>query len=300
MRAKRSNLRDRRAPLGLAMTVLLGSLSLFMPLLFAAPRLKIEPPAKQIATGQSVLLKLRLEWPQAEGPYEINSLEPKLENLTLENQNQLQETGETVSQTLLYEFRPLKTGTAVIYPFEISYRKTETEPWIPILVPEQKIKVVSSLPLKATLVGLGLLAGLSAVIFAGYALWKFLKTRAAAKNVPPPDPKQRVYAKAEEFIATFTSPDPKEKLTHWSNQLKNVVATYYDISSKTATSAEVLSLLKAKELPAGEWNEVARLFGQLTEMQFSRQDIPAYDLDRMQKTLLQYVKGKIIIGNPNF
>jgi len=278
-------------------SILIGA---FVPLSFAAPRLKIEPPAKQIATDQSVTLKIRLEWPEVEGPYEINSLEPKLENLTLENQNQSQETGATVSQTLLYEFRPLKTGTAIIYPFEISYRKTETEPWIPILVPEQKIKVVPSIPFKVTLLWLGTAIGLLAVIFAGFKMGGLLKARAAARNVPPPDPKQRVYAKAEESIATFTSPDSKTKLTHWFNQLRTVIVTYYAVPSKITTSTEILSFLKAKGLPTGEWNEISRLFEQLTEMQFSRQDIPSHVLDRMQKTLLQYVKGKIIIGNSNF
>jgi hypothetical protein len=204
-----------------------------------------------------------------------------------------------VSQTLFYEFRPIKTGAAVIYPFEISYRKTETEPWIPILVPEHNIKIVSSIPFKATLLWLGIVAGLSATILAGFKFWRALKARASARNVPPPDPKQRVYAKAEESIATFTSPDSKLKLTHWFNQLRTVLATYYDVPPKINTSTEVLSFVKAKGLPAGEWNEISRLSEQLTEMQFSRQDIPACDLDRMQKTLLQYVKGKIIIGNSN-
>ena len=303
-------------------------MGVFASLGLAAPRLKVEPPAKQIATDESAILRIQLEWPKAEDPYEINSLEPKLENLILENQNQSQsisisenpklgqpwlpswerkskpgqsqETGETVSQTLLYQFRPLKTGTAVIYPFEISYRKTETDPWIPILVPEQKIKVVSNLPLKTALIGLGIIAGLTAAIFSGIRLRGFLEARKAARNAPPPDPKQRIYAKAEESIATFTSPDSKAKLTHWSNQLRTVVVTYYDFSPRTATHAEVLSFLKTKGLQAGELNEISGLFGQLTEMQFSRADIPAYDLDRMQKTLLQYVKGKIIIGDSNF
>ena len=60
----------------------------------------------------------------------------------------------------------------------------------------------------------------------------------------------------------------------------------------------MLSFLKEKGLPAGEWNEVSRLFEQLTELQFSRQDIAASKLERIQKTLLQYIKGKIIIENP--
>ncbi len=272
-------------------------IGIFSPSVFAAPRLKVEPPSKQIAADQSVILKLQLEWPKAEDPYELNSLEPKLENLTLENQNQSQETGETVSQTFSYEFRPLKPGTAVIYPFEISYRKSETDPWIPILVPEHRIHVVSSLPLKTTLLWISIAGGLLGVIFAGIKLAGLLKAQAAARNIPPPDPKQRIYAKAEESMSTFTSPDSKAKLTYWLNQLRTVIVTYYDVPLTGTATQEILSFLKAKGIPAGEWNEISRLFEQLTEMQFSRQDIAAYDLDRMQKTLLQYVKGKIIIEN---
>ncbi len=279
---------------------LLVMLGVCLPLGLAVPQLRIEPPAKKISTDQSVTLKLQLEWPQAEGPYEINALEPMLENLMLKDQNQSQETGETVSQTLLFIFQPVKPGVAVIYPFEISYRKIETDPWIPILVPEQKINVVASFPAKAILVELGFAAALGAAGYFSYKYFQIFKAREAAKNVPPPDPKQRIYAKAEESIANFSSPNAKEKLVHWSNQLRTVIVAYYDVTSKSATNTEILSFLKAKELPMGEWNEVSGLFAQLTEMQFSRQDIPAYDLDRMQKTLLQYVKGKIIIGNSNF
>ncbi|MFH0986324.1 MAG: hypothetical protein V1882_12480 [Candidatus Omnitrophota bacterium] len=271
----------------------------FAPLCLAAPNLKIESPKKQISHEENATLKVRLEWPLAEGPYEINSLEPKLENLTLESQNQSQETGETVSQTFLYTFRPVKTGTALIYPFEISYRKADAEPWAPLFIPEQKITIVRGFPFKAMLIGLSVAGAFLIAVFIGFKQWTLSQERAAAKNMLPPDPRQRVYAKAEEAIANFSSPKPKEKMVHWANQLRTVVMTYYDIDSKTATQTEILAFLKAKELSAGEWNEISRLFEQLTEMQFSRQDIPSYDLDRMQKTLLQYVKGKIIIGNPN-
>lgn len=272
---------------------------IFMPLGFAAPRLKIEPPRKQIATDQTAILKVHLEWPQEEGPYEITSLEPKLENLTLENQNQSQESGASVRQVLFYEFRPVKTGQAVIYPFEVSYRRSDSEPWTPVLVPEHTIKVTPAIPVKPVLIGIGIALSLFVLIFAGVKIAGYLKKKASIRNAPPPDPKQRIYATAEEAIATFSSPDTKTKLTHWAGQLRTVVATYYDMPAKTVTSAEVLSFLKARDLPVGELNEVVRLFDQLDEMQFSRQDIPAYDLSRAQKTLLQYIKGKIIIGNSN-
>ena len=269
------------------------------PWALAVPRLKIDPPVKKIPLDQLAILKIRLEWPQDEGPYEINSREPTLENLTLEKQNQSQETGAAVRHTLTYEFRPVKKGAAVIDPFEVSYRKSETEPWIPLMIPEQNMTVVSSWPLRSILIGLLIAAGFLALILTGFKVRTTLAARNAARNRPPPDPKQRIYAKAEESIATFVSPDPKEKLIHWSNLLRTVVVTYYDISDGKTTLAEVLSRLRSKGLLAGEWNEVSRLFEQLSEMQFSRQDIPAHALEQLQKTLLQYVRGKIIIGNSN-
>ena len=263
-----------------------------------APNLKIEPPAQRVALGKNVVLKIQLEWPREEGSYEINSLEPKLENLALVDQHQSQETGLTVSQTFLYEFRPLRTGTAVIYPFEINYRESEVSPWVSLLVPEQKIKVVSDLAFKVALIGSGIVAVLLVAIFVGLRQWERWKIRAADKRVLPVDPKQQIYKQAETAIKSFNSPHPKEKINHWANQFRIVVAAYYDVST-VATPAEILSFLKIKGIPAGDCNEISRIFEELTEMQFARHDISVYDLTRMERTLLQYVTGKIIIGASN-
>ena len=265
-------------------------LAIFTPMAFAAPNLKVTPIPPQISTGQNAVLILQLEWSAAEDPYEIHSLEPKVENLELIDQNQSQETGPVISQTIKYSFRPLKKGSALIYPFEISYRKSEADPWSPLLVPEQKIRVVSSFPLKGILSGILLLCAASALGFGIYKIITNSAKRKAKEEMPPQDPRQRIYANAEEAIATFTSPEAKIKLTHWSNQLRAVVTAYYDVPAGLA-SAELVLRLKAQGLPTGEWNEVSRLFEQLTEMQFSRQDIPSYDLDRMQKSLLQSSAG---------
>ena len=309
----------------LILGLLLGGL--FVPFAFAEPRLKIDPPAKKITVDQTAVLTIRLEWPQSEGPYEINPRQPKLENLELVKHNQSQsisissnpklgqswlpstretsepgqsqETGATVSHALFYEFRPVKKGAAVIYPFEVSYKRPDAEAWTPLMVPEQNISVVPQSPLRSIFIGFFVLAGVSVIIFASFKIGSSWMARTAAKNMPPPDPKQRLYGKAEETIATFVSSDPKEKITLWSNLLKSVVGTYYGLPYEKESLAGVLSHLRSKGLPAGEWNEVSRIVERLSELQFSRQDIPAHDLEETQKTLLQYVRGKIIIGNSN-
>ena len=269
------------------------------PLVFAVPHIKISSPDKHISVDQNATLTLQLEWPASEDPYEINSLEPKVENLTLVDQHQSQETGSVISQTITYSFRPLHQGTAFIYPFEISYRKSDADPWSPLLVPEQNIRVTSGVPVKSLILWLSLLCGAAAAVFTALKIVKFFNKQRSLKETPPPDPKQRIYANAEEAIATFASPDSKAKITHWSQQFRTVVATYYDAPTGTGSNTALLALLKTKELPSGEWNEVSRLLDQLTEMQFSRQDLPSSDLEKLQKTLLQYIKGKIIIKNPD-
>jgi hypothetical protein len=168
-------------------------------------------------------------------------------------------------------------------------------PWDSLLVPEHTIKVVSDLPVRVALIGSGLVAGLLLAIFVGLKQWERWKLRVSARHMLPVDPKQRVYRQAEESIMNFNSPYPKEKITHWSDQFRIVVETYYEVSS-AASPTDILSFLKVKGIPAGDWNEVSRIFGELTEMQFSRHDISDYDLARMERTLLQYVTGKIIIG----
>lgn len=275
-------------------------LSLFVPLALATPQLKLDPPKKKLVVGEDATLTLHLEWPIAEGPYEINSLEPKLENLTLEAQNQSQETGSTVLHTITYTLRPVQKGTARIYPFEISYRSSEDAPWIPILVPEQSLRVTPRFPLKLILINLGILGLVAGTGFAAWRWWETRRKQEEAKLTPPRDPKQRIYAKAEEAIATFTSPNSKEKIERWTEQLRAVITTYYDIPSRTATNTEILHFLEEKNLPAGEKNEIARLLQIQEELRFSRQDIPPHELEQTQKTLLQYVRGKIIIDPAPF
>ncbi len=273
-----------------------GVMLLFLaPVTWAAPQLKLDPPEKKISAGKTTALTLYLEWPKSEGPYEIHSREPKLENLTLEAHNESQETGATILHTITFTVRTIQKGSARIYPFEISYRTSEDAPWIPILVPEQQIQVTPSFPLRGVLVSLGIVMFPAACAIAGWKWSEARQKQEAALLSPPKDPKQRVYARAEEAIATFSSPSSKEKIDRWTEQLRAVITTYYDIPSPNATNAEILDLLAARDLSAGERNEVSRLLQRQEELRFSRQDIPPHELEQTQKTLLQYVRGKIII-----
>ena len=273
------------------------ALVLFVPVSSAIPSLKIEPAPHKITENMTVTLRVLLEWPQAEGPYEIKTTEPALEGLLLVGQNQSQETANVVRQTITYELRPAGRGKARILPFEVSYRRADAETWVPLLIPEQNIDVVSAAPAKILLASLWI-AVAGAILLGTVLLIKRINAnQTAANKVPPQNPKQGIYARAQEAITTFAAPGPKERLAHCVAQLRAVVSTYYDLPTDATSEGSFLALLKKKGLPQAEWAEVSDLFEQLEQMRFSRQDLTAYELNRMQKTLLQYIQGKIIMGN---
>ena len=208
---------------------------LSIPALEAVPNLRIERVPRKITDNKTATAKVLLEWPQAEGPYEINATEPALENLSMVRQSQSLETGALVCHTIIYEFRPLGAGKARVLPFEVSYRSSDAAPWVPLLVPEQDLDVVSSVPGKIIWISVWIAAGIAFSVVAGLLIAKTLQRREVAKKIVPPDPKQRIYAKAQEAIATFSSTDPKERLGYFASQLRTVAGAYYDLPSEAMT-----------------------------------------------------------------
>lgn len=295
-----SGTRSRRSETGCRIGFLVALALFFLPLCgHAAPLLKVQAPPAKITENQTAGLQVTLEWPASEGPYEIQSPEPVMENLELVQQSQSQETGSLSTVTITYELRPVKRGEARVYAFEVRYRAAAAEIWEALSVPEQRFEVVRAFPAKWILIGTAAGGGLVLILWIMAVFLKELKARRSARNRVPPDPKQRIYAKAEEAIATLSSPDAKEKLQIWSAELKTVVRTYYDIPSTVTTETAILEVLKIRGLPAGESNEISRIFNQLSQMKFAQDDMSSAEMEQLQKTLLQYVHGKIIIGKSN-
>lgn len=276
------------------------SISLFWsPVAMMALHLRVEPLPEKINDTQTVTLAVTLEWPQTEGPYEIQAPEPALENLVLLRQGQLQESGPLTTYSIIYEFRPIKKGQATIASFEIRYRLASAQTWEVLSVPKQRFNVVASFPFKIILLMMIVLAGTVGILWLAFLMIKGIRVRKALAKQLPPDPKQKIFTHAAEMIATFASPDAKEKLQHWSMEFKTVILTYYSLSPAVASEAQILDILKTRNLPAGEWNEISRIFAQLSQMKFAKLDLSSQELEQLQKTLLQYVRGKIIIENSN-
>lgn len=264
---------------------------------YAAPQPKVQSLPNKIASDQLLTLRIDLEWPSEEGVYEIHPSEPQADHLSLIRQYQSQETGAVMRHILFYDFQPLTRGSAKIYSFEIRYRRSNTDAWSTLQIPEQHIEITQAFPMKLWLMISGSIAGLIILIGVGWQVLKKIKRKAELKNASPPDPKQERYLEAQNAISCFSSRDPKEKLRCWSAEFKKVVRVYYDIPPQNTSDNEILTFLKNKNLSHAELNEISRLFDQLARLKFSSWELSAQETAFMQKTLLKYVRGKIIIGN---
>lgn len=264
--------------------------------LMAAPNLRVVSPPSKVPLQQSVVLRVILEWPSAEGPYDINPGEPLLENLNRGSQTQSQETGPQItSHILVYEFTPMGKGPARILPFEVNFRLTAEDPWTPLLVPEQSVEVVKAFPSTFLIIS-GFVGILGAIIVAvSMLVRKAIAKRQLASATEIRDPKQKIYVEARDSLLAFQSMEPKERLRHYAAQLRKVVSTYYDLCPADTAEGSLRDHLQKMNLPHGEWAEVSGLLEQLEQMRFSNRPASPYDIDRMQKTLLQYMQGKIII-----
>lgn len=261
--------------------------------------MKVASPPPKVAAGDRFTFQLELEWPNSEGPYEIQSGDPLFENLTLRHQRQSEETSPGKTRiTITLELEAIKAGEGRILPFEVRYRKAGTEPWQSLPVIAQKIQVSRAFPWKTFKPVFLILMGSAVAIGGTVAFLKFRKETERRKSICPPDPKQRAYAHADEAITTYKGETQQETLNHWANQIKQVIMTYYDIPPKTAaTGAEVLAVLKSRALPAGEFAEIGRLFREIEQLKFAPRTLPIREMEALQKTLLQYIRGKIIIEN---
>ena len=259
------------------------------------------PP--DIREGQEISFKLTFDWPAHEGEYEFKP--PS--NLTVSqiqvlDMNQSMESypptalGFVCKYTLIYKLKFLGTGHATIAAFDVPYRKPNSAHWGKSHVPEIALDIQSGIPWALILCVILVLIGTGA-----FFLFSALRNREPSENAIPVDPKQRIYKSAAEKIGVNIfgcSPSIVQTfLQDWSAELQQVLIACYGIPAGPATKADILRKLSAINIPAHELSQVTAVLNTLEDLKFSVKTANEQDLCKAQQSLLQYVKGKIIIGN---
>ena len=272
---------------------------------WGAPVLSKVNLPETISEGQEVPLQFVFEWPAYEGEYEIKPPQDvDVNNIKILGLSQSQETASSGSRpisrlTLSYRLLPGKPGQGSVLGFDVLYRNPTYGMWKKIPVPPVVMDIKSALPWKRILI----MISIPIVLILPFALWFFKASRADRKleEIFLSDPKQQLYADAANvfgsFVTGYTEALLRTILSGWSAELTKVVMTCYDIPIRHATKTEVLKELGAKKIPAGEFREIEDLFNKLEQLNFSTRGATGHELEKIRLSLLQYVKGKIIIGN---
>ena len=71
--------------------------------------------------------------------------------------------------------------------------------------------------------------------------------------------------------------------------------TYYGLPNKPTTESEIIQALASQKLRVEEMNEITRIFRETESLKFNGQLLTTREMETLQKTLLKYVRGKIII-----
>jgi hypothetical protein len=273
---------------------------------WAAPVLKDMHFPADIYEGQAVQLKLVFEWPAEEGEFEIQPpAEIGLNNIKFLGLNRSKETSSSDSGpvsrvTLAYELLPLQTGQGTVGRFDVLYRKPQ-EAWKKISVSSLVLEIKPPLAWKWILILLAILA----TIVIPVAAWFLRSTsiqRERERNFKV-DPKQELYKNAvkkfNEYITGHTEDYFRTFLSGWSEELVKVILTHYDVPLRPATPTELLKGLKARQIPAGELQEIKSFFDRLEQMQISAWSMTTAEIEKMRLSLLQYTQCKIILESPH-
>ncbi|MDP3920839.1 MAG: hypothetical protein Q8R76_08550 [Candidatus Omnitrophota bacterium] len=112
----------------------------------AEPRLDVQLSANELLPGESVSLRVELEWRRGSGNYQVEFPDLKLTNLSVSNRGKSQEifkrsNEDWVRDTLRWELKAPLSGVSMIAPFEIRYLDAETGEAGELFVREQRLTI---------------------------------------------------------------------------------------------------------------------------------------------------------------
>lgn len=249
-------------------------------------RTALDPP-RHLQEGRTCQFMIRLRWRSLEANYLFSQPRFELDNLTVEeigeSNETFQEKGEIWrKKTFLYKLRALRSGKGRIHPFRVSYtdpHKGETDHF-EVGGLEIQISRDRRLLFQAFLIALG---------FIGITVGGFLIRRNFRKNKQIPVPEASL---EERYL---------QNLTHVSSQIsafgklfRSYLAEKYLLPEGGGTTPQVLGQLE-KKLRPDEWKTLKKIFDKLDEYRFGNLSRPEAEQEELYRDILRFVEGKKVI-----
>lgn len=286
---------------------MLARLILFTLLLFplstplwAEPALDVALSKDRIKADEITELKIQMAWPKTEGTYSFGLPELRLENLTVTNESQSQESyihnGEEWTRKLFtMELTPQKPGEARVEGFIIAYANSNVANSVGQF-PVETLKVTIDKPafkmpgwLLKVLAGI---AGVGALLYIGGHLFR----RKTSKQKGSPVITQKIESPMTQALERLEKSG--DSISEISKVFREFLAGYYSGLSARASEPEMASELQKLNLPTEDLKTVQRILGEMGEVKFMGRSLSDSEFKQLQKEIAEFIESKRVVGFP--
>lgn len=245
-----------------------------------------------VPLNRSVEFHLELSWIGDMSRYQIIQIpQPVLTNLVMEGSgsaNRLEELGGgqyRSTKSITYKLTPLAIGMAYIDGLEVKYRDQKTGEVDALYSQRMSVQITDALPDESGSSFLAIIyIVLLGVFFVSvlYFLALFFKRRKQAKSAVEPE-----IPLAERYLKKLSHEvDPKgANLSEMTVQLSRVFREYlaneYNITTREASTKEIVSHLKAAGVNEAELRRVEELFEKLDVVKFAGGEVDPTEFSNM-------------------
>lgn len=263
---------------------------------FAEPRVKARLSQDKIKPTETTTLSLEAEWLRSEAQYSFAIPNLPLENLTVVQQGQSQETypgeggAEWTRKTFTFELKPGKPGPAGLSAFELPYIDPELQKGGTAKVPALKVQV------KKSGFPVWIFAAAGAVLFvppiAVLILLKKKKSEAVKKE--PLSPAEEAAERFRELleqqtdVKTLSFPELNQHLRSFLTQTYRIPGTYN-------TEGELARGLESASLPNDELKTIKTILSDIEEIKYVGTPTES-EYRRLRNDLLRFIHSKKAIN----
>lgn len=247
-------------------------------------------PHRIVKRGQACILSLQVAWPSKEGDYRFSRPELVLENLTVEEAGESNETfqrngEEWRRKEFRFQLKALRQGEGRIRAFSLLYVNPQTgeEGNLPVDDLKIKIRPDAGVFYRLILILLGLVLGMSLV--GGWVL--FLRHSSQKKH---PNALQGVTLEDRYLSELHKVPS---QLIEASRLFRSYLMEKYQITDGSFTTQELMRKMEG-EIPANELKTLKTIFDKLEQYVFGRHVTQPGDQE-IFRGMIRFIEGKQVV-----
>jgi len=264
------------------------ALFLFAPPLWAEPEFHVAMDrGKSVKAGQVLQLDIEAAWRTKEGDYRFLVPSLQLENLSLEESGETNETFEKEGEewrrkAFRFRLRALEKGHGRIRPFQVGYVNPETATRGHFEAGELEISIVPDRTRRFQVA--------SGVTFLGLGIFGTLQFLRRRKKEPLEALKEPTLE--ERYLIQLNK--EAEKISEAGRIFRAYLTEKFSLSRGRTTPKEILGLLKNQSSPE-ELKKLRKIFDKLDECQFGTAERSGPEHRQLHQEMTHFVEGKRII-----